>query len=417
MLPEIQKKLKNICCYLKNKGKGWIMRFKIHIKKEDIIWFFVLLAFLEPWWFITISGLDLLINIFKLCCGGYVFYKMIHDSIHVRSFFTLFAVYRGFIVIRTIMCGSPEWTAYLTESIQWLIYIYLLEILIVNKNRQIISILTNILAVILFLNVITWTPNGLLLDPGQGYFLLGVRTRIADVAIPAMGLFLFEKKLKKEKGFSFKGVIIFGSSILFFILEWVATGLVCTALLIALYLILKNRKLSGFRDKVLIISSCGLTVGVVFFQIQEKFSWLLSGILQKDISLTGRTEIWDVALAVINKQLWFGYGYTNHGNFVALYDFVTSGHSQMIQVLYYGGIVGMVLLLVLLFSVVRKAIKAHYKEISILLCTFVVIVIETISEICMDNLYFITLLVVMEMSVYLKGEINVRKNQRHSSGI
>ena len=210
MLPEIQKKLKNICCYLKNKGKGWIMRFKIHIKKEDIIWFFVLLAFLEPWWFITISGLDLLINIFKLCCGGYVFYKMIHDSIHVRSFFTLFAVYRGFIVIRTIMCGSPEWTAYLTESIQWLIYIYLLEILIVNKNRQIISILTNILAVILFLNVITWTPNGLLLDPGQGYFLLGVRTRIADVAIPAMGLFLFEKKLKKEKGFSFNGVIIFG---------------------------------------------------------------------------------------------------------------------------------------------------------------------------------------------------------------
>ena len=168
---------------------------------------------------------------------------------------------------------------------------------------------------------------------------------------------------------------------------------------------------------MLIISSCGLTVGVVFFQIQEKFSWLLSGILQKDISLTGRTEIWDVALAVINKQLWFGYGYTNHGNFVALYDFVTSGHSQMIQVLYYGGIVGLVLFLVLLFSVVRKAIKAHYKEISILLCTFVVIVIETISEICMDNLYFITLLVVMEMSVYLKGEINVRKNQRHSSGI
>ena len=84
-------------------------------------------------------------------------------------------------------------------------------------------------------------------------------------------------------------------------------------------------------------------VGIVLLKLQHVFEPLIVNILHKDISFTGRTVVWDMAVAFIKEHWFAGAGYLKRAEYVAL--FKNDGfnyphpHNYVLSLLMQGGVV------------------------------------------------------------------------------
>lgn len=88
---------------------------------------------------------------------------------------------------------------------------------------------------------------------------------------------------------------------------------------------------------------------LIVFRMQYLASDLIVNTLHKDLTLSHRTIIWDKALEMISDKPILGYGMSDSVNiFTVNHDYTgnnnnvwttLSGHNQILQILYYGGIV------------------------------------------------------------------------------
>ena len=125
---------------------------------------------------------------------------------------------------------------------------------------------------------------------------------------------------------------------------------VCTVPLVIMLLvpfsaqIMSNKRLPFYLMGGYIVS----WIALVIFRLQYLLDGLIEVVLHRDLTLTSRTKIWDVALNKISKQLWFGYGAQSEGNLFMISGTQNNGlfvrnslsaHNQIIQSLYEGGII------------------------------------------------------------------------------
>ena len=84
-------------------------------------------------------------------------------------------------------------------------------------------------------------------------------------------------------------------------------------------------------------------VGIVLFKLQHVFEPLIVNILHKDISFTGRTVVWDMALQYIREHWLVGGGYLKRAEYIKLFpDEVFQyphPHNYFLSLLMQGGIV------------------------------------------------------------------------------
>ena len=78
-------------------------------------------------------------------------------------------------------------------------------------------------------------------------------------------------------------------------------------------------------------------------------NWLFVKFFNKTANLTGRTEIWEIAWNTLLQKPILGYGVRNDGSFVYVRGKMWQAHNQIIQLLYDGGIIGMLLFIIMLF--------------------------------------------------------------------
>lgn len=385
------------------------MRNNWKISKIDLSIFLLLFPFLEPWWFTTIGWLDFLYDAVKLLICAYVIILILKKKAKLTVFSTIYAVYRIYIFCNTLVQETLS-IGYLSESIQYICFIILLEYFISKYGIRVLKSVLFGFCIILVLNLITYSPNGIVFEPDSEYFLLGIRTRIADLSIPAMGLSLYYcESTKKGKMMLY---YVFGTSIIFFVLQWVATALLCTALFFILLALerLVYKKFKNMYYLILICLGIVISCGIVFFDVQSLFGSLIENVLHKELTLTGRTEIWAVAIPQIAKKWLFGYGFQNQGDFVALYDFVTTSHNQLLQTMYYGGVIGCVLYFALPVLAIKNNMNKHMQINSLdskLLISLIVLIVMSTTEICMDNIYYL----VLTVFIYHCRKIGVQKTE------
>ena len=94
-----------------------------------------------------------------------------------------------------------------------------------------------------------------------------------------------------------------------------------------------------------------LWIGLVFFRIQTRFSFLIENILGKSLTLTHRTDLWDVAIRSFDNHYLFGHGLQQTGNLFTIsgqyesgqnYTLTQSSHNFILQTIYTGGILSLV---------------------------------------------------------------------------
>lgn len=363
------------------------------IKKSYIVTFCIIMSFIQPYGLRVNRVIDTFFNIVQLVTTLMVLVKLTKHQLNINLFVGLFMLYRIYVCMVSFFLGV-DFSSFLKESILYAVICIHISNLIEKKNGEDIRIIIDVLLFILALNIITYPFS-------TDYFMIGIRTRICDIAFPSIALSWYGFKKGLIGQLRMKMVLLF--SIAFIMLEWVATSMFACLLIALFYLIEKyvGKIFKHWVQKdislILMYISAGISIAVVFGGIQSKFSFLIETILHKQVTLTGRTEIWAIAIDILRRSPIWGYGFSNGGAFVNLYSFTATAHNQLLQIGYYGGIIGVILFYTYcLFPVIRLIKKKPFENYCMPLISiyFSMLVIST-TELCLDTIFNLVLLCVL----------------------
>lgn len=156
-----------------------------------------------------------------------------------------------------------------------------------------------------------------------------------------------------------------------------------TLLLIYVFIInnFTNRCILNSRHYVYIFY--GLFIIIIILRLQDMFSWLIIEVLNKDLSFTGRTSIWDKIIELIRYNPILGYGYESPdiisrklGNAA-----FTHAHNTILDIVYKGGIIsgGIFIYIINIISKELNKFKENYimKIMSVIfLCILIMFLFE-----------------------------------------
>lgn len=233
------------------------------------------------------------------------------------------------------------------------------------KKRQLdlmIKDLKNFALLIVIINIFSYfiAPGGIAtVFTGNAYSacdLISNNNSVAPYVVPACFLSIFYC-LWKEKCNLRKEIIIF---ILFFCVLFYAVtgaGMLIALLTVLLYLLMKyNRRFSYFLS----IKKLIIMLAIIFFIICvfQATNWL--GILftafDSNVTLTGRTLLWEYGMKLISQKPVFGHGISEN-NYMQGYLRIVTVHNMYFQIAIWGGFVS----LTLIVMTVIEAMKSVHK--------------------------------------------------------
>lgn len=205
-------------------------------------------------------------------------------------------------------------------------------------------------------------------------------------------------------------LIVIVSTVTFCFSEWVSNAVVALILYaMLLYLFYKRPKLAKSFGIVLLFLSLIVAYLIIGVRIQDSLSWLIVDFLGEDITMNGRTTIWDSVLSQMGGIHWvYGFGTRDNANFtVSLLNSRTTSatHSQFLHVLYYYGIVGMALFYAIpIKGIIRNNKHNDFRIRGVLITTLSILMLTGISEITCDTTCYYVFLAVVNYSELIKTE-------------
>ena len=125
---------------------------------------------------------------------------------------------------------------------------------------------------------------------------------------------------------------------------WSAASIVGICLFLTYYLL--EHKLNKLRFSPLIVAVSAY-ISITFFRIQYLFSFIIVNYLHRDVSMTGRNELWDAGLKLFKGSPIVGVGTVNF-----------SLDNTVVQILANGGVLLLLAFCLLLFESLRNISKS-----------------------------------------------------------
>lgn len=203
-----------------------------------------------------------------------------------------------------------------------------------------VYVVINLISVFLF-------PSGIVIenprpDVFRGIWFLGNDSQFALYLIPNIIFLLIYYEIRNKK-LTLLGYFQFFIIILSIIKINSVTAMlasILTLLFIAIIMIFKKNSFFNFSRFSLVY-----ILVWVFLILMEKLSLVQNLILAlgKDVTLSGRTRIWEAALNMISESPWYGYG-INAQVMLTKTEFVA--HNILLQIILESGYIGLVLFLI-----------------------------------------------------------------------
>lgn len=232
---------------------------------------------------------------------------------------------------------------YLIDSVGLLI---ILKYLVMKYNTFFLTGLKYFCRLMIYINFILLLlyPNGIFVEDNgylvTRYLFLGMDNQAVALLIPFMIIiYAIEKKENRTYKVSFIiDVIVFFISI---IMIWCGNSIVGIAcfFIILIYQKISQKKVS-VRTAMFVLAF--LFCFIVLFQGYELFSSFIVEFLGKDMTLTGRTEIWANGIQEWLKYPIFGHGFHESEAFITFANvsgYTRGAHNQILNILLHGGIV------------------------------------------------------------------------------
>ncbi|MDR5629983.1 O-Antigen ligase [Bifidobacterium longum] len=214
-------------------------------------------------------------------------------------------------------------------------------------------------------------PNGLYSRSVSGYavsqeWFLGVDNYFVQWLFPALVVAWAYIALTRSKT---RGYVLTAAVVVTEFIHGSATGIV-GIVLFSLLMIIPKVKLVFTPIRSVVISVI-VWLLIVVFRADSIFAPLVST-LGKDMTFTGRLNIWDNALRVITANPILGYGVLTNDAMVGYLGSSSSGvwvgathcHDQILQVAFQGGLVALALLLVIIALIIKKSLEYWPKKVA-----------------------------------------------------
>lgn len=323
------------------------------------IWIFLMTPYLKPAILGVLDGTAWLETIFDLwrllaaaaVCAMYGWGLLRHKK-RPSAVLIFLGIYLGFIAVSTVMRANNYWSL-ANYVLTILTFCMLLELCLRDSPRMALDMLVYPMTVLVWINFILLCifPKGLCV--GGSYFyvyhFLGIDNFQAPILIPYMFLVALRSTMKTGDLDWFAYCMI-GVCALSLLLVWSATGLMGLAVALMFLLFFYQRR--GQTLFNFVTAECvgfGLFFSVVLFRLQNLFAFFIEGVLHKGLSFTGRTDIWDKAIAMFLKSPFLGYGLGQKGKVYRLSKGkYYHAHNVFLEILMEGGIFSLIAYLLML---------------------------------------------------------------------
>lgn len=230
--------------------------------------------------------------------------------------------------------------------------ILLLELFSKN-SKTLIKSLMFIFEIMIYYNLFTCIQNGPDLF-GAYYGALGYDNGFPPYLLAG---YLIAYNYHREENKWLRFAFLVTAIHLTIFLTFSATGVMGIVVVDILLLLsfFKNIKISLFQSYLTLI---GLELAIVFFRIQNLFSFIIVDLLDKDLTFTGRTKDWDLALNLIPNNLLFGHGMMDQATEKIVLGDVFC-HNSLLEQLFRGGIVYFLVFSFAIFMISKQLKKIN----------------------------------------------------------
>ncbi|XZL94911.1 O-antigen ligase family protein [Clostridium perfringens] len=202
-------------------------------------------------------------------------------------------------------------------------------------------IIINLLTILLFKNGIVNTIDG------SRVFLFGLRTGFSLYIIPGILFNLMNDSIRKRSTFSSGTLTCFIIGVISLLLEWIATGLVEIIIIIIMYVLVYIYYSKLFMNlKILFLSIMGIDFAITFLGKQNSLMTAFANYLGKDVTLSGRTYIWNCVLRKLSESPFFGFGINST---VSIYGIDKPAHNQWLHISMESGYIGAIILIIAVY--------------------------------------------------------------------
>ncbi len=255
----------------------------------------------------------------------------------------------------------------------------------------------NLALVLLFPTGYSSTANG-------AVWLFGIRTGFPLVLIPAIGFCCLYDCARNRGVFSLRTWITLIVSVASIVNQWIATGIIELTAFFIMYTCVVVTKRLPVHAIVTSVSVIGFVV-VVFGP--SSFLGGLLDMLGRDMTFTGRTDIWAATLAEISSRPIFGYGGIAY---VIVHGSMKAFHCLWLSIAHESGLVGLAIYAIP-FSMAAKRFHAERSNPPAQICAMVFIAMLVASFVEIQT-YFPFIYGVLVLSELVRNCPDVFKGNR-----
>lgn len=300
--------------------------------------------------------LEQLFDLWRMLAAMIIFVMYVFQMVRLRrppsGVMVCLLIYLGFIALATLARENNLWS--LANYVLTIVtFCMLLELSLRQDPMRAMDLLFYPLTVLVLANfmLLAVFPGGLCKGGtyDYGYNLLGIDNFLSPLLIPYMFLVCLRSTMKTG-GLDSVAYVMMGVSAVSILLVWTATGIMglAAALLFLLFFYLRPRqRIWSFNLSLLV--GFGLFFAIVLFRLQNLFALFIEGVLHKGLSFTGRTDIWDKALALFLASPFLGYGIAQSGKIYRISKHkYYHAHNVVLEILVEGGVFSLLAFLMML---------------------------------------------------------------------
>lgn len=368
-----------------------------HSILEIFVLIVILVGFFQPNYIKTFPAGEAALKVFK-ATGPFLAYIMFFLKSRKFSKLTIFWIFFGIWLLMTTAINGSDVTDLLENLIGLIGMAVLFDTYREDKLflERTIYYFLSVLIVVNFATIVVFPAGlyatGLIGETKENWFLGFKNTQIIYL-LPFLALAEIHLRNKKNRIFTYAMYII---SVLTILLIGSATSTIGVITFWMLCRIISsNRHSIIFTNKNYFILAILLFILIPVMRLQETFSYIIIQLLHKSVDFTGRTFIWDRTIQYIKAHPIVGWGYQSPEIRKIMYgaNSIVNAHNQMLEYLFEGGIVLLILYLCILYAI------AHHIDISsgdnkeivsaLFLSTQLLMISEVHVEISFSIVYFI----------------------------
>ena len=358
----------------------------MNVSKRDLKLFIILVGICIPQGIAGLGVVSKVSTLIKLVAFLYAGILLLKRTVKPDIFFGIWMAYFAVMLISTIV-NSGNLSTYVSKYYPVFAMIILSQYYVSIREANTIKTVAKLFTGILVLNSLLGVLYNTTLMSDAAVFFLGIRTRINDLAYVGI-VFALMIPLIYCRGRIWPALGT-ASAVYFIVVQKVSTGYICIPLL-ALFIVLSLKKTRLMTDnaKRIYLMIILINILVISGGILSRFGWFFSDILGEDATLTGRTNIWSSVLSTMPGNWILGHGIGSARSFMVVTNYTTATHSQLLNELYNGGIVGVVLFILISYLVVKKCTDRGDVFAGLVISGIFTTQIAMISEVVCDSNFY-----------------------------